>query len=41
MYDFEATPQRGLSINSIVVTRWDPSSGKWTAVTQPGGAPVE
>jgi branched-chain amino acid transport system substrate-binding protein len=41
MYDFEATPQRGLSINSIVVTRWDPPAGKWLAVTQPGGTPVD
>jgi branched-chain amino acid transport system substrate-binding protein len=41
LYDYEATPQRGLSINSIVVTRWDPAGGRWQAVTQPGGAPVE
>lgn len=41
LYDYEATPQRGLSINAIVVTRWDPASGRWQAVTQPGGAPVQ
>ena len=41
LYDYEATPQRGLSINAIVVTRWDAADGHWRAVTQPGGAPVE
>ena len=41
LYDYEATPQRGLSIDAIVVTRWDPAAGRWQPVTHPGGKPVE
>jgi branched-chain amino acid transport system substrate-binding protein len=37
IYDFKKTPQRGLDIQSTVVTRWDPASRQWTMVSRPGG----
>ena len=40
MYDFSKVPQRGLSVNDSVVTRWDKSKDSWTIVSKPGGAPL-
>jgi branched-chain amino acid transport system substrate-binding protein len=38
IYDFQATPQRGLSLDDVLVTRWNPGADKWDVMTQPGGA---
>lgn len=32
LYDFVRTPQRGLSVDNCVVSRWDPAAGRWLAV---------
>ena len=39
-YDFEETPQRGLGIKNTLVSRWDPGSKQWEAVSDLGGAPL-
>jgi branched-chain amino acid transport system substrate-binding protein len=41
VYDYEKTPQRGLSLDNVIVTRWDPGQGRWDLVSKPGGDPVE
>ena len=40
VYDFTATPQRGLNEADAVVTRWQPDQKAWTIVSKPGGAPL-
>jgi branched-chain amino acid transport system substrate-binding protein len=40
-YNFERTPQRGLDVNNVVVTRWDPSAGHWQVMSKPTGIPVQ
>lgn len=37
IYDFRDGSQRGLSIDAVVVVRWDPSNKQWLAVSRPGG----
>jgi branched-chain amino acid transport system substrate-binding protein len=37
IYDFKKSPQRGLDMQSTVVTRWDAASRHWTMVSKPGG----
>jgi branched-chain amino acid transport system substrate-binding protein len=37
IYDFKKSPQRGLDIQSTVVTRWDAADRHWTMVSKPGG----
>ena len=39
-YDFRESPGRGLSINDVVVVRWDAAKGNWVAVSGPAGAPL-
>lgn len=39
-YDFNATPQRGLGISSVVVVRWDAAKGTWIGVSKMGGMPL-
>ena len=39
--DFPASPQRGLGLQDVVVTRWDPAKHTWVAVSQPGGQPLK
>lgn len=39
-YDFVKEPQRGLGDDSIVMVRWNPTSGSWTALSKPGGDPL-
>jgi D-glycero-D-manno-heptose 1,7-bisphosphate phosphatase len=39
--DFPASPQRGLGLQDVVVTRWDPAKHTWVAVRQPGGQPLQ
>ncbi len=41
MLDFSASPQRGLSLTDVVVTRWDPAKNTWVAVSKPGGEPLQ
>lgn len=38
-YDFGVAPQRGLTRDTVVMLRWDPTKDTWTAVSKPGGAP--
>ncbi len=40
MHDFNASPQRGLSLSDVVVTHWDPAKNTWVPVSKPGGAPL-
>jgi len=39
-YDFDAVPQRGLSVQNAIVTRWDASKGAWETMSQPTGIPL-
>jgi branched-chain amino acid transport system substrate-binding protein len=38
IYDFPASPQRGLNVDDAVVTRWQADKNAWTIVSKPGGA---
>ncbi len=40
VYDFVKTPQRGLSLDDVVITRWDAGANRWMVVSQPAGAPL-
>jgi hypothetical protein len=40
IYDYAKNPQRGLSADEVVVTRWDAAGDKWTLVSQPTGTPL-
>ena len=40
LIDFEAVPQRGLSVQNALVTRWDPATQRWQAMSQPTGIPL-
>jgi branched-chain amino acid transport system substrate-binding protein len=39
-YDFRDGSQRGLTEKNLIVMRWDPPKGTWTAVSGPGGGPL-
>lgn len=39
-YDFRAYPQRGLSQNAVVMTRWDAAKDIWVAMSKLGGSPL-
>jgi len=41
LYDFEAQPQRGLSVSNAVVTRWDPEAKSWQVVSKATGIPLD
>ena len=41
MLDFPASPQRGLDLHDVVVTRWDRTKNTWVAVSKPGGEPLQ
>jgi branched-chain amino acid transport system substrate-binding protein len=41
IYDFDADPQRGLSLDNVLVTRWNPKAQRWQPVSQPTGIPLE
>lgn len=41
VYDFERTPQRGLSVDNALVTIWDPKTGLFDAASRLGGAPID
>lgn len=40
IYDFRASPQRGLGLDDAIVTRWNPSTLTWDPVSGPGGGPT-
>ncbi len=39
-YDFSGAPQRGLTLQNVVMTAWDAKAQQWHVVSQPGGAPL-
>jgi branched-chain amino acid transport system substrate-binding protein len=41
IYDFEREPQRGLDVNSAIVTLWDPEKKSWVPVAKPTGVPLD
>lgn len=40
IYDFVKYPQRGLSIDNTLVTRWNPQADRWDVVAKPTGVPL-
>lgn len=40
IYDFRKSPQRGLSLDNVIVTRWNPKEGRWNPVAGPTGVPL-
>lgn len=40
-YDFEKYPQRGLSIDNTIVTRWNATADRWDVVAKPMGIPLD
>lgn len=40
VYNFKKVPQRGLTVDDSVVTRWDKAKDAWIVVSRPGGAPL-
>jgi branched-chain amino acid transport system substrate-binding protein len=41
IYDFEKSPQRGVSLENTIVTRWLPDEQRWQPVTKPTGIPLD
>ena len=39
-YDFVSSPQRGLKLENLVMTRWNPQTHQWDVVSQSGGVPL-
>lgn len=39
-YDFEKSPQRGLSLDNVLITRWNPQADRWDLVAKPTGIPL-
>lgn len=39
-YNFIEVPQRGLSVQSVIITRWDAQKDWWVAASKPAGAPL-
>jgi branched-chain amino acid transport system substrate-binding protein len=40
MHDFTKSPQRGLDLSDVVVTRWDRAKDVWVPVSKAGGEPL-
>jgi branched-chain amino acid transport system substrate-binding protein len=40
MYNFPASPQRGLDEKNVMVLRWDAAEQTWIGVSKPGGVPL-
>jgi branched-chain amino acid transport system substrate-binding protein len=36
-YDYHATPQRGIGVDSVIMVRWSPDKGTWVGVSKAGG----
>jgi branched-chain amino acid transport system substrate-binding protein len=41
IYDFKASPQRGLDLKDAIVTRWNPAKLAWDLVSKFGGEPLK
>jgi branched-chain amino acid transport system substrate-binding protein len=41
IYNFKSVPQRGLTVDNALVTRWDPAADTWVVVSQPTGIPLK
>jgi branched-chain amino acid transport system substrate-binding protein len=41
VYDFEKVPQRGLSVDNAVVTRWNAETKDWQVVSKATGVPLQ
>ena len=41
LYDMGRSPQRGLGMDNVVITRWDAGAGTWQVVSKPRGVPVK
>ncbi len=39
-YNFREVPQRGLSVQSCIITKWEPRTDWWVAVSKPAGSPL-
>ena len=40
VYDFDASPQRGLTLKNIVVSVWDAKADTWKVMAAPTGIPM-
>ena len=40
VFDFKATPQRGLTDDNAIIVRFDPQQKSWIWLSKPGGAPL-
>ncbi len=40
VYDFKKVPQRGLSVENAIVTRWDAAQQRWEPVSKATGVPL-
>lgn len=40
VFDFKTTPQRGLTDDDAIITRFDPQQKAWVWLSKPGGAPL-
>jgi branched-chain amino acid transport system substrate-binding protein len=40
IYDFQREPQRGLTVENAVVTRWNKDARRWEVVSEPTGIPL-
>jgi branched-chain amino acid transport system substrate-binding protein len=38
LYNYHTYPQRGIGLDAVVVTRWDPATELGVQISQPGGA---
>jgi|HubBroStandDraft_6_1064221.scaffolds.fasta_scaffold126511_2 branched-chain amino acid transport system substrate-binding protein len=41
VYDFAKSPQRGLDVQSAIVTLWSPAHQTWELVSKPTGIPID
>ena len=41
IYDFKTSPQRGLTLQDAIVTRWNPATQVWDPVSGSGGGPMK
>ena len=41
VYNFQKTPQRGLSLDNVIVTRWSKKAGRWILVSKKTGTPLK